>query len=214
MSREDYEAAIRPSMDLIYDCLPAGQKPSDRPRTLNTIHRCDIGAILAATDIVDLIGDAVELRKAGTDYQACCPFHDEKTASFTVSPSKQFYHCFGCGAHGDALDWLQEYDRLSFRKALEALAGRAGMDLQPEDRGETKRRRAVAMQRELESAAWPELMILDMAIGERVTYRQIDAATRNRYQHIQAVPDAISEREILAAKRLVVALYAIYGVKA
>jgi DNA primase len=214
MTREAAQAALRPSMDLIYDCLPAGQKPSDRPSILGRMHRCDIDAILAATDIVALIGETVELRKAGTDYQACCPFHDEKTASFTVSPSKQFYHCFGCGAHGDALTWVQEYDRLSFRKALEALAGRAGMDLQPEDRDAVRAKRNKALRRELESAVYHELLVLTDAIGERVAFREIDAATRQRYPHIQQVPEDPSEREFTAAKRIAKALHALYGVTA
>ncbi|CAN0167842.1 unnamed protein product, partial [Chrysoparadoxa australica] len=75
------------------------------------------------------------LKKAGREYQACCPFHDEKTPSFTVSPAKQFYHCFGCGAHGTALSFLMEYERLEFREAVEALAGQAGMTIPEEARG-------------------------------------------------------------------------------
>ncbi len=71
-----------------------------------------IDEVLARTDIVDVINGRVPLRKAGKDYQACCPFHDEKTPSFTVSREKQFYHCFGCGAHGSAIGFLMEYGRL------------------------------------------------------------------------------------------------------
>ena len=67
------------------------------------------------------------LKKAGREYKACCPFHDEKTPSFWVSPDKQFYHCFGCGAHGTALGFLMEYDRLPFPEAVEDLAGRLGL---------------------------------------------------------------------------------------
>jgi DNA primase len=86
-----------------------------------------IDDLLARTDIVDLIGSRVQLRKAGRDFQARCPFHDEKTPSFTVSPDKQFYHCFGCGAHGTAIGFLMEHDRLGFREAIEELAQRAGL---------------------------------------------------------------------------------------
>ncbi len=85
--------------------------------------------LLDRTDIVEVIGRRVQLKKAGGEYKACCPFHAEKTPSFTVSPSKQFYHCFGCGAHGNAIDFLIEYDRLSFPEAVEELAQRAGMPL-------------------------------------------------------------------------------------
>ncbi|EXJ14425.1 DNA primase [Imhoffiella purpurea] len=88
-----------------------------------------IDDLIARTDIVDLIGSRLQLRKAGKDYQARCPFHDEKTPSFTVSPDKQFYHCFGCGAHGTAIGFLMEYDRLPFREAVEELAQRAGLTI-------------------------------------------------------------------------------------
>ncbi len=85
--------------------------------------------LLARTDIVEVIDARVPLKKAGKDYQACCPFHSEKTPSFTVSPAKQFYHCFGCGAHGNAISFLMEYDRLPFPDAVEELARLAGMEV-------------------------------------------------------------------------------------
>ena len=88
-----------------------------------------IDELLARADIVDIIGRRVPLKKAGREFQACCPFHNEKTPSFTVSPNKQFYHCFGCGAHGSALGFLMEYDRLSFPEAVEELAGSMGLEV-------------------------------------------------------------------------------------
>ena len=88
-----------------------------------------IDDLTARADIVELIGSRVELKKAGREYRACCPFHNEKTPSFWVSPVKQFYHCFGCGAHGTALGFLMEYDKLSFPEAIEELAGRLGLDV-------------------------------------------------------------------------------------
>ncbi|MEJ2325471.1 MAG: DNA primase [Chromatiaceae bacterium] len=91
-----------------------------------------IDEILARTDIVDLINSRVPLRKAGKDYQACCPFHDEKTPSFTVSREKQFYHCFGCGAHGSAIGFLMEYERRGFLEVVEELAQQAGLSLPTE----------------------------------------------------------------------------------
>ena len=91
-----------------------------------------VDEVLARTDIVDVINGRVPLRKAGKDYQACCPFHDEKTPSFTVSREKQFYHCFGCGAHGSAIGFLMEYGRLGFLDAVEELARRAGLELPSE----------------------------------------------------------------------------------
>ena len=102
-----------------------------------------IDDLTARADIVELIGSRVELKKAGREYRACCPFHNEKTPSFWVSPVKQFYHCFGCGAHGTALGFLMEYDKLSFPEAIEELAGRLGLDVpreastQPDNSGST-----------------------------------------------------------------------------
>jgi DNA primase len=86
-----------------------------------------ITELVARTDIVEVIGRRVPLRKAGHEFSACCPFHDEKTPSFTVSPAKQFYHCFGCGAHGTAISFLMERDGMSFVEAVEDLAALAGM---------------------------------------------------------------------------------------
>ena len=83
-----------------------------------------IQELLNRVDIVDVVDASVPLKKAGANYSACCPFHNEKSPSFTVSPTKQFYHCFGCGAHGTALGFLMEYDRLDFVSAVEELAGR------------------------------------------------------------------------------------------
>ena len=88
-----------------------------------------IDELIARADIAEVIGARVRLKKAGREYKACCPFHDEKTPSFTVSPTKQFYHCFGCGAHGTALGFLMEFEGLGFVEAVEDLAGQAGMQI-------------------------------------------------------------------------------------
>jgi len=97
-----------------------------------------IDTLLARVDIVDVIDRRVPLKKAGQNYQACCPFHSEKTPSFTVSPTKQFYHCFGCGAHGTALGFLMEYEHMSFPDAVAALAQDAGLPI-PESAQEPDR---------------------------------------------------------------------------
>ena len=94
-----------------------------------------IDELIARADIVEIIGSRVPLKKAGREYKACCPFHDEKTASFWVSPDKQFYHCFGCGAHGTALGFLMNYEQLPFPEAVEELAGRLGMEVPHEGGG-------------------------------------------------------------------------------
>mgnify|MGYP002780407724 FL=1 len=88
-----------------------------------------IDDLLARTDIVELIGTRVPLKRQGREYSARCPFHDERSPSFTVSPTKQFYHCFGCGAHGTAISFLMNYDRLEFLDAVDELAKRVGMEV-------------------------------------------------------------------------------------
>jgi DNA primase len=92
-----------------------------------------IQSLLGRVDIVDVVDRHVKLKKAGANFQACCPFHNEKTPSFTVSPSKQFYHCFGCGAHGNAIGFLMEYSGLAYPEAIRALAETVGMPV-PETR--------------------------------------------------------------------------------
>ena len=100
-----------------------------------------IDDLIARTDIVELIGGRVQLKKAGREWKACCPFHNEKTPSFWVSPDKQFYHCFGCGAHGTALGFLIEHDKLPFPDAVEELASRLGLEVPREDDGRAARAR-------------------------------------------------------------------------
>src|SRR5689334_1158719 len=85
--------------------------------------------LLARADIVDVVESYVPLKRAGSNLTACCPFHSEKTPSFTVSPSKQFYHCFGCGAHGSAIGFLMEYGGMGYVEAIKDLAGRIGMQV-------------------------------------------------------------------------------------
>ena len=99
-----------------------------------------IDELIARTDIVELIGGRVQLKKAGREWKACCPFHNEKTPSFWVSPDKQFYHCFGCGAHGTALGFLIEHDKLPFPDAVEELASRLGLEVPREDGGAPRAR--------------------------------------------------------------------------
>ncbi|MGV3345406.1 DNA primase [Enterobacteriaceae bacterium LUAb1] len=93
------------------------------------IPRTFINDLLARTDIVDLIDMRVKLKKQGKNYHACCPFHNEKTPSFTVNGEKQFYHCFGCGAHGNAIDFLMNYDRLEFVESIEELAAQNSLEV-------------------------------------------------------------------------------------
>ena len=92
-----------------------------------------IDHVLDRTDIVDVVDRRVKLKKAGKNYSACCPFHQEKTPSFSVNPEKQFYYCFGCGAGGNALGFIMDYERMEFREAIESLAQAAGIDLPAEE---------------------------------------------------------------------------------
>src|ERR1700722_14622364 len=96
---------------------------------MSRIPQSFIDELIARADIVEIIGLRVPLKKAGREYKACCPFHTEKTPSFWVSPDKQFYHCFGCAAHGTALGFLMAYDRLTFPEAIEELAERLGLEV-------------------------------------------------------------------------------------
>ncbi len=86
------------------------------------IDNASIESLKNSIDIVDVIGSFIELRKAGANYKANCPFHGEKTPSFVVSPSKQIYHCFGCGVGGDSIKFVMELEKLSYPEAIEKLA--------------------------------------------------------------------------------------------
>ena len=90
--------------------------------------------LLNRVDIVDVVGRYVQLKKGGANYMGLCPFHNEKSPSFTVSPTKQFYHCFGCGAHGTAIGFLIEYSGLGFVEAVKDLAQGVGMVVPEEER--------------------------------------------------------------------------------
>jgi DNA primase len=117
------------------------------------IPRDFIDTLLARVDIVDVIDRRVPLKKAGQNYQACCPFHSEKTPSFTVSPTKQFYHCFGCGAHGTAISFLMEYEHMSFRDAVAALAQDAGLPVPESAQEQDRPKPPPALWEALEQAA-------------------------------------------------------------
>lgn len=110
-----------------------------------------IQELLNRVDIVDVVDKNVPLKKAGANYSACCPFHNEKSPSFTVSPTKQFYHCFGCGAHGTALGFLMEYQGLSFVEAIHELAKMVGLQVPQVQSTPEARQQAQANQKVAES---------------------------------------------------------------
>jgi DNA primase len=101
------------------------------------IPRSFIDDLLARLDIVDIIDARVKLKKKGKNYSACCPFHNEKSPSFSVSQEKQFYHCFGCGVHGNAIDFMMEYERLDFVETIEELSASIGLEVPREQRTQT-----------------------------------------------------------------------------
>jgi len=142
-----------------------------------------IDSLIDRTDIVDLINGYVPLRKAGHEFVACCPFHNEKTPSFTVSPRKQFYHCFGCGEHGTAIGFLMEYGHMDFIEAIHELASRLGVDVpQPEH----SRKDTTA------SSSSPDIYkILDRATGVYERLLEEDEVA-------QAARDYLTDRELKA----------------
>jgi len=107
------------------------------------ISQDSIESLKARLDVVDVVGSYVELKKAGANYKAPCPFHDEKTASFVVSPQKQIYHCFGCGAGGDSVRFVMEYEKLNYPEALEKLASSYNFTLTYTDNKHNKPRSQV-----------------------------------------------------------------------
>ena len=141
-----------------------------------------IDDLLARTDIVEVVNARVPLKRQGKEYAARCPFHDERSASFTVSPTKQFYHCFGCGAHGTAISFLMNYERLEFLDAVDELARRVGMEV-PRD---TQQRNANPETRDLYAA---------MEAAAAFFQRQLAASAKARaYLDGRGVGEAVRAR--------------------
>jgi DNA primase len=141
-----------------------------------------IDDLLARTDIVEVVGSRVPLKRQGKEFSARCPFHDERSPSFTVSPVKQFYHCFGCGAHGTAISFVMQYDRLEFLDAVDELAKRVGMEV-PKD---TQQR-----------VADPQLLDLYAMLESSTTFfrEQLKANAKARaYFDARGVSDEIREK--------------------
>ena len=141
-----------------------------------------IDDLIARADIVEVVGRRVQLKKAGREFKACCPFHDEKTPSFTVSPSKGFYHCFGCGAHGTAIGFLMEFDHMSFVEAIESLAQSMGVDV-PRSESDKPARRYDELFSLLDSVArhWQACLKEAPRAVEYVKRRGIDGSTAKRF---------------------------------
>ena len=152
-----------------------------------------IDDLLARTDIVELVASRVPLKRQGKEYSARCPFHDERSGSFTVSPTKQFYHCFGCGAHGTAISFLMNYDRLEFLDAVDELAKRVGMEVPRDTQQRNATPDSVDQYAALEEAAkffQQQLASSDKARGY-FDRRSVDDAIRTQFG-LGYAPDGFS----------------------
>jgi DNA primase len=144
-----------------------------------------IDELIARADIVEVIGSRVQLKKSGREFKACCPFHDEKTPSFWVSPDKQFYHCFGCGKHGTVLGFLMDYDHMAFPEAVEELATRLGLEVPHEGTSESGARRADEPLFELMARVagfYAEQLAREPRAREYATKRGLSAETIERFR--------------------------------
>jgi len=141
-----------------------------------------IDDLIARADIVEVVGRRTQLKKAGREFKACCPFHDEKTPSFTVSPGKGFYHCFGCGAHGTAVGFLMEYDHMSFVEAIESLANSMGVEV-PRSEGDQPARRYDELFSLMDTVArhWQSCLKDSPEAVEYLKQRRIDGTTAKRF---------------------------------
>ncbi|HWB54901.1 MAG TPA: CHC2 zinc finger domain-containing protein, partial [Tepidisphaeraceae bacterium] len=128
--------------------------------------------VLAVTDIVELIGQSVALKRRGKDFVGLCPFHQEKTPSFHVSPSKQFFHCYGCKAGGNAIDFIIKRDHLEFLDAMKLLAERAGLEM-------------------------PKYGVSKQKSGERQMLLDAHSAACSIYEKLLAAPQGLAAREYL-----------------
>lgn len=152
-----------------------------------------IDDLLARTDIVEVIGTRVPLKRQGREFSARCPFHDERSPSFTVSPTKQFYHCFGCGAHGTAISFLMNYDRLEFLDAVDELAKRVGMEVPRDTQQRNVNPDSVDQYNALEAAN--KFFQRQLATSEKAleyfARRGVDADTQTRFG-LGYAPDGFS----------------------
>jgi DNA primase len=148
------------------------------------IPKAFIDELIARADIVEVVGGRVALKRAGSNYKGLCPFHGEKTPSFTVSPAKGFYHCFGCSAHGTAIGFLMAFDNLEFPEAVEALAEMMGLEVPRETTGIPERKEEneelYALLREADQIYRAALRSSDTAIAY-LKKRGIDGPTAGRF---------------------------------
>src|SRR5580698_8761675 len=160
---------VRPS-------IPGGRSMSGR------IPDSFLDELVSRSDIVEIISARVPLKKAGREYKACCPFHNEKSPSFSVSSDKQFYHCFGCGAHGTVIGFLMQYEKMEFLDAVADLAQRAVLELPREAKKEHDPGSADLHELMLRAARFFEQNLADNARAQAYVQRRgIDAQTCARF---------------------------------
>lgn len=142
-----------------------------------------IDDLLSRTDIVEVVRSRVDLKNAGREFKACCPFHNEKTPSFNVIPHKQFYYCFGCGASGNVLRFVMEHDRLEFREAVEVLANLAGVEL-PTDKSDASTQQHRSLLKVLDQAQqrFRDALKPDSAAQQYLVKRGVSSAMIARYE--------------------------------
>jgi DNA primase len=144
-----------------------------------------IDELIARADIVEIIGARVQLKKAGREFKACCPFHNEKSPSFWVSPDKQFYHCFGCGKHGTVLGFLMDHDHMAFPEAVEELATRLGLEVPHEGGADNAPKRVDEPLYDLMKAVahfYTECLAREPRARDYVTRRGLTRETLERFQ--------------------------------
>ncbi|MFP4314308.1 MAG: DNA primase [Alphaproteobacteria bacterium] len=137
-----------------------------------SIHARFLDEIRNRLSLSDVIGARIQVTRAGREFKACCPFHKEKTPSFTINDDKQFYHCFGCGAHGNVIDFVMQHDNLPFPEAVELLAGQAGLQMPKPSKEDVQQAKA---QKDLytltqEAASWFEDQLFDPRNGDMLAY--------------------------------------------
>jgi len=148
-----------------------------------------IDDLLGRADLGEVIGNRIQIKKAGREFKACCPFHNEKTPSFTISPDKGFYHCFGCSAHGTALTFLMDYDKLSFVDAVEELASMMGVDVPREGTDAPVQSNAPVFDILNDAAIWFQGKLKDAAPAvEYLKGRGLDGSTAQKFM-IGFAPD-------------------------
>tara|TARA_Y100000389_G_scaffold202063_1_gene246400 strand:- start:2731 stop:4476 length:1746 start_codon:yes stop_codon:yes gene_type:complete len=141
-----------------------------------------IDDLISRADIVEVIGKRIQLKKAGREFKACCPFHDEKTPSFTVSPNKGFYHCFGCGAHGTVIGFLMDFEHISFVEAIENLAASMGIEIpHTEKHSTTQRYDELFILMEKVANYWQSNLKKTPSAIEYLKKRGIDGSTAKRF---------------------------------